>query len=100
MKSTAQSLTSGTSWRRWLIITVLFITLDNFSALASDTWIGAGPNPIWTSGLNWSTGAPPVVGDTVIMLGPGNTNNTANVGGLFPTWTSTSKVEIEPTLRG
>src|SRR5437667_4475435 len=87
MKSTAQSLTSATSWHRWFVITVVLIALDNFSALASDTWTGAGPNPIWTSGLNWSTGAPPVVGDTVIMLGPGNTNNTANVGGLFPTWT-------------
>jgi hypothetical protein len=39
------------------------------------------------SSPNWSTGAPPVVGDNVIMLGPGNTNNTGNVGGASPTWT-------------
>lgn len=57
------------------------------SSAADDTWTGAGPNPIWTSALNWSTGAPPGVGDNVIMLGPGNTANTANVGGAFPTWT-------------
>ena len=54
---------------------------------ADDTWTGAGPNPIWTSAFNWSTDAPPGVGDNVIMLGPGNTDNTANVGGAFPTWT-------------
>jgi autotransporter-associated beta strand protein len=87
MKSTAQSLTSATSWRRWFVFAVLFITLDNFSALASDTWTGAGSTSNWTNGSNWSTSAPPVMGDTVIMLGPGNTDNTANVGGAFPTWT-------------
>jgi len=59
------------------------------SCAVDDTWTGAGPNPIWTSALNWSTGAPPGVGDNVIMLGPGNTDNTANVGGSFPTWTLT-----------
>jgi autotransporter-associated beta strand protein len=87
MKSTAQSLTSAVSWRRWFVFTVLFITLDNFSALATDTWTGNGSTPNWTNPSNWSTGASPVAGDTVIMLGPGNTNNTANVGGVFPTWT-------------
>jgi autotransporter-associated beta strand protein len=74
---------------RWLGVTTALVclTLGNFRVQASDTWTGAGPNPIWTSALNWSTGAPPVVGDNVTMLGPGNTNNTANVGGAFPTWT-------------
>jgi autotransporter-associated beta strand protein len=68
--------------------TLLFSAANTSSPLfAADTWTGAGPNPIWTSALNWSTGAPPVVGDNVTMLGPGNTNNTANVGGAFPTWT-------------
>jgi hypothetical protein len=67
---------------------ILLFSVASVSPLyAADTWTGAGPNPIWTSVLNWSTGAPPVVGDDVTMLGPGNTNNTANVGGAFPTWT-------------
>jgi autotransporter-associated beta strand protein len=66
---------------------LIYAALGTASVLASDTWTGAGPNPIWTSALNWSTGAPPVVGDDVTMLGPGDTNNTANVGGAFPTWT-------------
>src|SRR3981189_3282106 len=72
--------------RRWLAITAALVclALGNFTVQASDTWTGAGPNPIWTSALNWSTGAPPVVGDNVTMLGPGNTNNTANVGGALP----------------
>jgi autotransporter-associated beta strand protein len=66
---------------------LLFSAASASPLYAADTWTGAGPNPIWTSALNWSTGAPPVVGDNVTMLGPGDTNNTANVGGAFPTWT-------------
>jgi autotransporter-associated beta strand protein len=70
-----------------IALILLFSAASALPLYAADTWTGAGPNPIWTSALNWSTGAPPVVGDDVIMLGPGNTNNTANVGGAFPTWT-------------
>jgi autotransporter-associated beta strand protein len=84
---TAPHSVRASSWCRYSAITLVCTALGNFCALATDTWTGAGPNPIWTSALNWSTGAPPVVGDNVIMLGPGNTNNTANVGGAFPTWT-------------
>ena len=72
---------------RAFALTLLFSAANVSTLVAADTWTGAGPNPIWTSALNWSTGAPPVVGDNVTMLGPGNTNNTANVGGAFPTWT-------------
>jgi autotransporter-associated beta strand protein len=75
--------------RGWLAMTAALAcaTLGNVSVLASDTWTGAGPGDIWSSALNWSTGAPPVVNDDVIMLGPGHTTNFANIGGPFPTWT-------------
>src|SRR5437588_571703 len=84
-----QIVTIVTHARAASIALILVFSAAGASPLcaADDTWTGAGPNPIWTSALNWSTGAPPGVGDTVIMLGPGNTDNTANVGGAFPAWT-------------
>jgi autotransporter-associated beta strand protein len=86
MKSTAQSLTSATSWHRWFVFTVLFITLDNFSALASDTWTGNGSTANWSNIDNWSTGAVPVAGDDVIMPGGSKqTMNNANIAAVLNT---------------
>ena len=86
MKSTAQSLTSATSWRRWFVFAVLFITLDNFSALATDTWTGNGSTANWSNIDNWSTGAVPVVGDDVIMPGGSKqTMNNANIAAVLNT---------------
>src|SRR5437868_11449113 len=85
MISTAQSLISATSWRRWVVFTVLFITLDNFSALASDTWTGA-VSANWNNAGNWTAGVPatnPASSFDVIMLGPGHTTNTADTFHYF-----------------
>ena len=86
MKSTAQSLTSATSWRRRFVFALLFITLDNFSALATDTWTGNGSTANWSNIDNWSTGAVPVVGDDVIMPGGSKqTMNNANIAAVLNT---------------
>ena len=69
---------SSNGWRR-LAIALGCTLLGNVSAWAQTTWTGAS-NANWSNPNNWTAGVPastPAANFDVIMLGPGNTTNTA-----------------------
>ena len=53
------------------------------AAFGSDTWIGTTGSPSWSVGGNWSTGAIPVSGDDVFMVGPGQTSTSKTDIGFY-----------------
>jgi hypothetical protein len=65
--------------------TLLSAGLGDFSVLASDTWTGNGGTANWSNVGNWSTGAVPTTDDDVIMPGPNQTMNNANIRAILNT---------------
>ena len=62
-----------------ILCAFLCLFLPTIPGFGSDTWTGGTASPSWAVGGNWSTGAVPVNGDDVIMLGPGNTTNKTDI---------------------
>jgi outer membrane autotransporter protein len=65
--------------------TAVTVLLGISANAASTTWTGA-TNSLWSNDGNWTNGSPhsnPATGFDVIMLGPGNTENTADLFQYF-----------------